>query len=48
MQTQSWKNWVSDELNYRTLSTEIEYLQGIQNIKKNSKGISEHCRYFQN
>ena len=32
------------------LSTEIEYYQEIQNIKKKkkSKGISEHCLDFQN
>ena len=35
-------------LKNKTLSTELEYYQGIRNIeKKNSKGISKHCRYFQ-
>ena len=36
-------------LKNRTLLTEIEYYQEIWNIKKNkTKGISKHCRYFQN
>ena len=35
-------------LKNRTLSVEIDYYQGIQNIKKNSKSISKHCHDFQN
>ena len=36
-------------LKNRMLSTEIEYYQeNMEYYKKKSKGITKHCRYFQN